>query len=440
MIRRVWCARAWLGGSDFTSGVLIETDDQGFVTELTSSVEPASDATVLSGWVMPGFVNDHSHAFHRALRGRTHEGSSNFWSWRDQMYSLAGTLTPDTYRTLARAVYAEMLMAGYTQVTEFHYLHHAPGGVLYADPNAMSAALIEAATEAGIGLTLLDALYLESAPGAEPNPVQMRFSDRDVDSWISRTTALATAARGHHAAGVGVLEHGLAVHSVRAVPPHAIAQAASVAQSRSMPLHAHVSEQPEENLVCIEHYGRTPVEVFADAGALDQEFTAVHATHLTDSDIARLGGSRICMCPTTEAELADGVGPAPALRDAGAQISIGSDSQAVIDPCEELKRLEYDQRLASGRRGAFTPEELALAGTRGPIQVGGRSDFVEFDPNSARLAGSDGLAGIVFAATSADVKTVIVGGRECVRDGEHSTLDVRRELQESIALAWRSAT
>ncbi len=440
MIKKAWCARAWLGGSEFARGVLIETNDEGVIAGLTVGVEADSDATVLSGWVMPGFVNDHSHAFHRALRGRTHEGSANFWSWRDQMYALAATLNPDSYRTLARAVYAEMLMAGYTQVTEFHYLHHAPGGVLYADPNAMSAALMEAASEVGIGLTLLDTVYLESAPGAAPNPVQMRFSDGDVGAWIDRTSAWAVSKSADQSTGFDVINHGLAVHSVRAVPPHAIAAAAAVADSRSMPLHAHVSEQPQENVECIEHYGRTPVQVFSEAGALGERFTAVHATHLTDHDISLLGRSRVCMCPTTEAELADGIGPASALRDAGAEISIGSDSHAVIDPCEELKRLEYDQRLASGQRGIFTPEALAVAGTHGPIRVGARTDLVEFDPNSVRISGADGIAAVAFAATAADVRTVIVGGRECVRDGQHRTLDVAGELRDSIALVWRSVT
>ena len=435
-----WCARAWLGGPELTDDVLVEIDGSGVVGAVTSGVPAPPDALTLTGWVMPGFVNDHSHAFHRALRGRTHEGASSFWSWRDRMYELATVLTPDSYQRLARAVYAEMLEAGYTHVSEFHYLHHEPDGRRYAEQNVMSHALIEAAQQVGIGITVLDTLYLESSPGSAPNAMQARFSDGTVDAWEQRTGEFPLP----HGSGAGdstpLIGHGLAIHSVRAVPPDAIARAAEVAQRRSVALHAHVSEQPQENIECLERYGLTPVQLLAEAGALSERFTAVHATHLSDSDRLLLSEGRVCMCPTTEAELADGVGPAGVLRDHGARISLGSDSHAVIDPCEEMKRLEFDQRLESGRRGTFSPEQLANAGTGGPIRVGSRADLVEFNPDSVRLAGTSGLAGITFAASAADVRTVIVAGRERVRAGRHCDVEVGRELQESITTLWEQAS
>ena len=440
MSSRWWCAHAWLGGSQLTDDVLIEVDEFGVVTAITNGVTAPSDASLLRGWVMPGFVNDHSHAFHRALRGRTHQGAANFWSWRDHMYSLALVLTPDVYRSLARAVYAEMLEAGYTHVSEFHYVHHPPGGGRYAEPNAMSIALIGAAQDVGIGITLLDTLYVESSPGSAPAGVQTRFSDGSVDAWAQRTEAFTSVGDPNPGHSRPQVAHGLAVHSVRAVPPEALLQAAAIARERSVDLHAHVSEQPLENRECEERYGATPVQIFADAGALGGSFTAVHATHLTENDVRLLSGSRVCMCPTTEAELADGVGPAGSLRDSGAQISLGSDSHAVIDPCEEMKRLEYDQRLQSGRRGTFSAEQLADAGTGGPIRVGSRADFVEFDPSSVRLAGTTGVAGIAFAGSSADVRTVIVAGRERVQAGKHREVDVAHELQQTITSVWQGVT
>ncbi len=425
----IWCAQAWLGGAGLSAEVLIEIDNAGIVMAITPGVKPSAHAHRLTGWVLPGFVNNHSHAFHRGIRGRTHSGSASFWEWREQMYALATALTPETYAALARATYAEMVESGYTRVSEFHYLHHDRGGVSYADPNEMSHALAQAAVHSGIGLTLLDTLYLGSAPGVGAEGVQMRFSDGNVDRWIERNAA--------------PLKHdsvcrGLAVHSVRAVTPTDIESASFIAQQRNVPLHAHVSEQPRENEECFAAYGRSPTQVFADAGALDADFTAVHATHLSSVDIQLLSSSHVCLCPTTEAELADGIGPAGLLRDAGSGLSLGSDSQAIIDPFAEMQRIEWDQRLATGRRGTFSGPDLARIGTRDGITVGSPADLVEIDPHSRRLAGAsaESLSGLVFAASGADIKTVYVTGVEKVRDGRHVDIDVTAELSAALATVW----
>lgn len=431
-----WASRAVVAGA-VRERVAIEAAE-GLITAINVEVDCPPGAHVLRGVVLPGAVNAHSHAFHRVLRGRTHRGRDSFWAWRDQMYATATALDPDSYYALARGVFAEMLLSGYTAVGEFHYLHHAPGGAPYADPNAMSAALAWAADDAGIRLVLLDTLYLESAPGQAPDETQARFSDGSVDRWAERTALLRSSA---------MVTHGLAVHSVRAVPPEAIAVAASIARERDLPLHAHVSEQPRENSESLAAYGRTPVEILRDAGALGQHFTGVHATHLTDGDIKALCCSHVCVCATTERELADGIGPIPALRDAGAYLCLGSDSHAVIDPFEEARAIEMDERLGSRRRGTFTGEELLAAMTTGgsaalglPAQglvVGSLADFVEVGMSSVRLAGADDgylIDAVVYAATSGDVRTVVVGGVERVIDGTHASIDASVELDRAIRM------
>lgn len=429
-----WAERAVISGS-VRDRVVIEAAD-GVITRIDTDADAPSNARVLTGVVLSGAVNAHSHAFHRVLRSRTHRGRDSFWSWRDQMYAAAAVLGPESYRALARAVFAEMLEAGYTAVGEFHYLHHAPGGTAYADPNEMSVALAAAAEEVGIRLVLLDTLYLAGGPGVAPDTTQVRFSDGSAETWAERTSALASS---------GLVTHGLAVHSVRAVPPEAIAVAAAVARERRMPLHAHVSEQPRENDESRAAYGRTPVELLRDAGALGSDFTAVHATHLTDGDISALGGSHVCVCATTERDLADGIGPIPALRDAGARLCLGSDSHAVIDPFEEARAIELDERLGSRRRGSFSGDELLAVMTTGGasalglptqgIEVGAPADFIEVDTSSVRLAGHDPAAlvdALVYAAGPGDVRTVVVGGIERVRAGRHVSIDVSAELDRAI--------
>lgn len=424
---------AWLDGGPAAS-VLIEVEGGRF-TRVTPGVPAPPGATRLTGLTLPGLANAHSHAFHRALRGHA-QARGTFWSWRDAMYAVAGRLTPDGYRALARAVYAEMALAGVTCVGEFHYLHHDTGGARYADPNQMSAALVEAAAEAGIRITLLDACYLTSTVDGKPLAgVQERFGDGDAERWAERVSGFAPA---EHA------RVGAAVHSVRAVPAEQIPTVVEWAATRGAPLHAHVSEQRAENAACLAHYRRTPTELLADAGVLGPRTTAVHATHLTDLDRTELGDTEtaVCLCPTTERDLADGIGPARALADAGSPLCLGSDSHAVIDILEEARAVEMDERLRSERRGHFSATELVEAATAaghaalgwsdaGRIAVGQRADLVTVRLDTVRTAGT-GPQGAIFAATAADVSTVIVDGREIVHDGHHLRLDVAAALEEAI--------
>jgi formiminoglutamate deiminase len=429
---------AWLGGPEPARDVLIQVDD-GRITAVTPDAE-AGDATRLPGLTLPGLADAHSHAFHRALRGRTQAGRGTFWTWREQMYALAQRLDPDSYYRLARATYAEMALAGITVVGEFHYLHHAPDGRPYAERNAMGEALLAAARDAGIRITLLDTVYLTSSvEGAALAGPQRRFGDGSVEAWASRSAELVP--------GDGT-RIGAAAHSVRAVPAAELARFAEAAAGR--PVHVHVSEQRAENEDCHRRYGCSPTELLHSAGLLGPATTAVHATHLSDVDRTLLGDTDtgVCFCPTTERDLADGLGPARPLLDSGSPLCLGSDSHAVIDLFEEARALELDERLRTERRGHFTAAELlgaaTLAGHRalgwpdaGAIAPGYRADLVTVDLDGVRTAGTHPLAGAVFAASAADVRHVIVDGRPVVRDGRHETLDVARELAESIeAVVW----
>ena len=510
MTARYWCELAWLGGPRAEPGVVIEVDGDRIAGVAAGVRTRPEDAVPLAGLTLPALANAHSHAFHRALRGRTHCGRGTFWTWRDLMYRVAARLDPDRYYRLARAVFAEMALAGVGAAGEFHYVHHQPDGRAYDDPNAMGMALVAAARDAGLRLTLLDTLYLHGGLNAGPNarlharpdiglharsdtglharpdtglharpdiglharsdaglhassdpgpdaglnagaahgyrplrPEQARFSDGTAERWAERAEGLAAAASGP------AVRVGAAVHSVRAVDPASIKLAVDWARDRDAPLHFHASEQPAENDQCLAVHSRTPVEVIARAGGLGPGTTLVHATHVTEHDRALIGeaGAHCCLCPTTEHDLADGIGPAEALTRAGARLCVGSDSHAVIDMLAEVRAVELDQRAATGDRGVFGVEELAAMATAagyrslgwpdgGALEVGALADFATVGLDSVRLAGIDddsALAAVVFAATAADVRHLVVAGKAIVRGGAHTSIDVAAELAATIA-------
>ncbi len=435
------CEYAWLGGNParVESDVLIEVNGGRF-SAVTPGVPVGSVAanggTRLAGLTIPGLANAHSHAFHRALRGRTHAGKGTFWSWRDAMYRVATALDPDSYYWLARAVYGEMALAGITAVGEFHYVHHQPDGSRYADPNAMGHALLYAARDAGIRITLLDTLYLTSTVDGQPlTDPQRRFGDGTAAAWAERVRAIA--AQPHARVGV-------AAHSVRAVPTDAFKLVTEVAAGR--PLHFHLSEQRAENAACAAVHKVTPTQLLGDGGLLGEASTAVHATHLTDEDRTLLGDSdtMVCFCPTTERDLADGIGPARALVDAGSPLCLGSDSHAVIDMFEEARAVEMHERLHTELRGQFAADELldaaSITGHRsigwddaGSIRPGFRADLVTIRLDTVRTTGADPLAVPAFAATAADVTHVVSDGNVIVHNGRHASLDIAGELDSSIA-------
>jgi len=444
-----WCEYAWRASTNpsVDSGVVIEVDD-GIIARITSGIAtPPPGATVLRGFTFPGLANAHSHSFHRALRSRI-EGRggapTTFWDWRDQMYEVAATIDPERFHRLARATFAEMALAGITLVGEFHYLHHDADGGRYSDINIMGEAVGAAAAEAGVRLTLLDTCYLHGGLGRHgytgANAVQRRFVDSDADAWATRVSELGSS---------DLMRVGAAVHSVRAVDPGSIATVARWAADQDLPLHAHVSEQPEENVQCVSTHRMTPAALLAAAGAVNSRFTAVHGTHLNNEDLEILGGggATVCLCPTTERDLADGTGAATAMVEAGVALAVGSDSQSVIDLFEESRAIELDERLSSLRRGLHSPTALLEAASGGGYRSlgwdgGGRldpgalADFTTLKTDSPRLAGlpvSDLVAGAVFAATASDVANVVVAGETIVADGRHRRLDVTAELSKALS-------
>ena len=450
---RAWLAElAWSPALGLRTDVLIETAGGRFTGITPDAQGPPAAAIRLPGLTMPGLANAHSHAFHRALRGITQASRGTFWTWRERMYEVADRLDPDSYLALATAVYAEMALAGVSCVGEFHYLHHGQGGTPYADPNQMGRALLEAAGRAGIRITLLDACYLSGGLSADgrQQPLegpQLRFGDADGTAWAARADALGADTRG----SLGpTARAGAAIHSVRAVPPDQMHDVVAWSHHYGAPLHAHVSEQVAENRACLAAHRATPAEVLAEAGALGPRSTAVHATHLTGSDIELLGGGRchVCFCPTTEADLADGIGPARDLADAGSPLTLGSDSQAVIDLLEEARRVELGERLATQERGHFTAVELAVAATTaghaslgwpeaGELATGALADFVTVALDTPRTAGATqatALESVIFGASAADVRALVVAGAEVVTDGLHVLVpDVSAALSAAIA-------
>jgi formiminoglutamate deiminase len=458
-VRRWLADLAWLPGRGVRRDVLIEAHGDRFTsvtpaTPTTSAATPTTSATPaperLRGLTLPGFANAHSHAFHRALRGTTQADRGTFWTWRERMYAVAARLDPDSYLRLARAVYAEMTLAGVSCVGEFHYLHHQGDERRYADPNAMGRALIQAAAEAGLRITLLDACYLSG--GLAPEGLlalagpQLRFGDGDAVRWAARVTELGYDEHGMISPHAQV---GAAIHSVRAVPKGQMHPVVAWAHRCGAPLHVHMSEQLAENEACQAVYGVSPARLLYDEDVLGPRTTVVHATHVDAADLELLGGGQTfaCLCPTTERDLGDGLAPARALAAAGSPLTLGSDSHAVVDLFEEARGIEYAERLAQRSRGHFTAEDLMRAATSaghtslgwpdaGEIAPGAWADLITVSLDSVRTAGTaneHALEAAVFAATAADVRGVVIGGRDVVRDGVHLLVpDVPGELSRTI--------
>ncbi len=397
--------QAWLGHR--AENVLIEVE-AGRITSIEEGTPLPTDAVSLKGWTIPGLANVHSHAFQRLLRGEIESGGGDFWEWRAQMYRFT-EWDPADYFKHARYVFREMLEAGITAVGEFHYLH--------SHGNQLGEALIRAAREEGIRITLIDACYLRGGLDGRPlEAEQLTFSDGDADRWARRVDNLNDAPGVRIAAGI---------HSVRAVDAESMRIVATYARERRMPLHLHLAEQLSEVEECLAIEGCTPTELLDREGILGPDLTAVHAIHVSERDIALLGENQvsICACPTTERDLGDRIGPLLALSDAGCALSAGSDSNAVIDILEEARALELDERRATGQRVLHQPEDLLRAATAdgmralgwdaGELRPGMLADFITLDqPRS--LWRELNPSYLVYAFSGRDVTNVVVGGETII--------------------------
>ncbi|MEM7159621.1 MAG: formimidoylglutamate deiminase [Myxococcota bacterium] len=418
-----WVDAPWLAVDE--DGTITATGHAG-----TEAVAPPAGAIVRDlgpVMVLPGMVNAHSHAFQRAIRGATHRRGANdpssFWSWREAMYRCAQQLRPEDVYRVTRQAYAEMLAAGITCVGEFHYVHHQPDGQPYDDANELSAQVVRAAADVGIRVVMLEVLYLRAGHGRDALPEQRRFCDAGVDAYLQRIDDLR---------GRGI-EVGLAPHSMRAVPGEALQQVARYGHEHGLVLHTHLSEQPRENEECQAEHGMTPSQLYSEAGFFERprSFTAVHAVHTTAQDQALLAPQHVCACPTTEADLGDGIVPATDLLAAGGEISLGSDSNSVIDLVQEARLLEMDERLRvqarlqlcddQGQLGlpllhaatAAGASSLGRSNSSGRLAVGRPFDAVTIGIDRPFFAGIDGahlLDALMCAGTAAQVRDVFVGG------------------------------
>jgi formiminoglutamate deiminase len=371
--------------------------------------------------VLPGLASAHSHAFQRAIRGRTHartEGAT-FWSWRAAMYRFASRLDPEGAYALARFAYAELARHGVTAVGEFHYVHHQPDGTPYDDRTILADATIRAARDAGLRVTLLRVLYARAGAHRPPEPEQRRFCDPSIDRALADVETL----RARHADDP-LVRIGVAPHSVRAVPKEWLAEAADFARERGLPFHVHVAEQRRELRECLAEHGRRPIELLADLGAIDARFVGVHATHLRAHEARLLRGAFVCVCRTTERDLGDGAPDLVALREAGARFCVGTDSHASSDPFEELRAVELDERVRrEARQVAFDGAELLRIGSaEGYASIGfdgaAHEDRVALDARDVSLEGSGADAdAVIFAGSGRAVRQVEVAGERIVDDG-----------------------
>ena len=400
------------------SGVRITLENGRLV-----DIAPGTDGERLPGRALAaGFVNDHSHAFQRGLRGAVERieptyAHDDFWIWRERMYALAGELGPDSIREVSHRCFEEMLSAGYTSVTEFHYVHHRPDGTPYKDPNALAKAVAQAAEDAGIRLLLLPVAY---ARGGLP-----RFRDPSVQVFLQRVDVLREWSEGRR-----LVEVGVAAHSVRTVPREWLEEIGRYARRDDLPLHIHADEQPREIEECKDEHGMRPIELLAQTGFLGKRITIVHATHAGEKELDLLSehGASVCACPTTEGNLGDGFLPAEEILERDLRLSVGSDSHARIDPFEELREIETNTRRLSGRRNVLlaeheispTPYLLRVGWGRSGPQAGDPADLIEIDlfhPSLVDVEARNLPSALVFGAGSGVVAGTWVDGRKVYARG-----------------------
>ena len=449
---------AWVGGA-WAKDVLLAVADDGTWASIqaNASTDQQRGAVCLSGPVIPGLVNAHSHAFQRSIAGMTERSGGsqdNFWSWRDRMYSAASRITPEQLEAIAALLYAELLQAGYTQVCEFHYLHNDLQGKPYANPLEMSSALVRAAQRVGIGITLLPTLYMRSGFAA----TGLRDDQQRFASTPDSIFKLCESIDRHF--GSARVNTGLALHSLRAVGQGALQEAAAYAKARRMPIHIHAAEQTGEVNDCSAALGLRPVEWLLGHANLDSSWNLVHATHTTPAELlgVKSSGASIVLCPTTEANLGDGMFDLPAYAKAQGSWSIGSDSHVCRSWQEELRLLEYSQRLMLKKRNVMASAtgnpstaaalfNMAVAGGSAacglPIEglhTGSRADFSVIDTLSPALLGVPDnhlLDAMIFSSPDARLSDVYVAGNCVVKAGSVANWQgLKTDAAQAMRLFW----
>ena len=438
MTLRAYLPELLVSGWRVLEGAALSVRD-GVVAAVGAPLDGAELVRLPGCALLPGLVAAHSHAFQRAIRGRTEYRNhpvDDFWTWREAMYAAAGRLSPEDLYSVSKMCFLEMARAGITCVGEFHYLHRDPAGRAYADPNQLDKAVLRAARELGLRTVLLRVAYARAGFGIAANPRQQRFIEDSPDEYLDNLHALEQAVRGDPLASVGA-----APHSVRACPASWIAPIAAEANRCGWPLQLHVSEQPAEVRQCRAEHGLTPPLLLEKLGALGPRTTAVHAVHLEPEDFAALGRARatICACPTTERNLGDGILRADKLLAAGARLCVGTDSEVQLAPLEDLRQLEYHLRLVEQQRAVLDPGERTVDGLGarlysigseggmralglpgGALRVGEPADFLTADlddPSIAGAAAEDLLSTVVFSMERTAIREVHVAGAAIVRDG-----------------------
>jgi len=458
----------------FERGLALVCDEAGRITHLTRDYQTLAARVIrLSDRaLLPGLVNAHSHSFQRVIRGRTEHrvaARDSFWTWREQMYAAALRLTPEDLYDAARMAFLEMALTGITAVGEFHYLHHAPDGTPYDDPNLLAKEVVRAARDVGLRIALLRVAYARAGFEMQPNQQQARFIEHDAQRFSKQTDELRRAlmcdttnenttgnakASSDERADV-LLKHvwvGVAPHSIRAVPLDYLREVCAYARAAALPVHMHIAEQPAEVAACQREHGRTPIALLANEDLLDARFTAVHAVHVKPDETCALAQAcaHVCACPTTERNLGDGIVPVDLFFAAGVPVALGTDSHAQIDLLEDARELEYHLRLQKLERAVLAPQPNATSGEphtdqlsalaarlfacatingarsigapSGALAVGRAADFFTVDLNDPSIAGAnetDLLPAIVFALARTGVREVAVGGRLVVQDGQH---------------------
>jgi formimidoylglutamate deiminase len=425
---------AWLPGG-WRRNVVVSVDPAGDIVDVSPD-DVVSTARLVNGAAIPGMPNVHSHAFQRSMAGlaeRRSDRADSFWTWRETMYEHANRMSPECLNAVAAQCYADMLKAGYTAVCEFHYLHNQADGTEYGERAAMCQALIDAAATSGIGLTLLPALYQTSDFGGVPPTQQQRQFVLTTDRYLDLIDELSRA----HSAQVEV---GIALHSLRAVPADALRTVLdSLPAIRT--IHIHIAEQEREVAAAQQHLGLRPIEWLIEHARVDRRWCLVHATHVTRTELEAIAATSavIGLCPTTEANLGDGVFPLPAWLAAGGAFAIGSDSHISLSPIEELRWLEYEARLSSQHRNVLATDDEPSSGSMlwrraceagaratarniGAIEAGRRADIVVLDTNGPLFVGREDdqlIDTFVFAGSGHEVRDVMVAGRWLVQEGRH---------------------